>query len=509
VRTPVNISGQVVRGVSLLAGVALFSKVLSIAALVVLGGALAPADFGTYGIALGVLTLLYALRDGGIRQVLVQRGARSYSGLSGPVAWMLLLSNSVVGIVVYLAAPTISLWYADPGVALLLYCAAATLPLWVAGSMSRARLETQLQFRSLAIMDSISNVFHYGTMIIFALLGFGALSFVLPLLIVGIIDALVGYGLARDFPLSRSPRFRIWPALFARAKWLLLGGFFRAGARGGDYVVLGALVSSYVMGLYTFAYQVAWQSTALFGTALHRVLFPAMAALSRDTRRFQRSAVTSLAAMVIAASYIAFGLALTFPGLDSVLWQGKWLDAELPVQVLAVVFPLRLVADVVVSVVVATGQMRLAAALLLWNAIGTVIFAAIAGYVANSATEVAIWLACYIGVGGFTLGAIGYARVGILAASYADAVLRPWILALCCALVSALAYEPGLRGGDARTTPNLGWDATFAALVFITLYTASLRLMMPLVLTQIVHGLPGSLRSRLKHLLVLKAGEQL
>ncbi|MDP3426604.1 MAG: oligosaccharide flippase family protein, partial [Humidesulfovibrio sp.] len=88
-----SLTRQVASGMLWVAGSAVVGRLASFGSQLVLGWLLTPEDFALYAIAVSVSALLWVVKNGGLREVLTQRG-REYDALA-PAAWRIALGCNV------------------------------------------------------------------------------------------------------------------------------------------------------------------------------------------------------------------------------------------------------------------------------------------------------------------------------------------------------------------------------------------------------------------------------
>src|SRR2546428_3546362 len=102
-----------------------------------------------------------------------------------------------------------------------------------------------------------------GLSVLFAYLGFGAYSFVLPLLITGAAYAMVLFFLTKP-PIRLQPEFARWPSLAGLSSLVLLARILSRIILQGDTIILGLVYATEVVGIYYFAYGLSVQAVVLF-----------------------------------------------------------------------------------------------------------------------------------------------------------------------------------------------------------------------------------------------------
>jgi O-antigen/teichoic acid export membrane protein len=327
-----NLGFAAAKGFTYVTAQAVLLKMSSVLGQVALAWLLEPRHFGLVGLCYSVTSLIGVMQNLGLGNVLVQR-QRAYQRWAGPILWLSLSVGCVAGFVMFAAAPVVARIYDEPGVTGLIRVVAVGAPLTALMIVPMARLQIDLQFRTLAIVGIAQGVGQMVLSVLFAYLGFGAYSFVLPLPLVAIavnvvLWTIVGVG----FPWR--PRFRKWRYVAGDGLVLTLGrGSFSLISQG-DYIVLGMMYASETVGTYFFAFNLSLQFVSLIAPRVVRVLFPVLSRMQATPQR-QFSAFVrvqrTVAHVTLPAALLQAAIAAP---LIHLVFEPKWYDAIPLVQIL-------------------------------------------------------------------------------------------------------------------------------------------------------------------------------
>ena len=328
-----SLTGRTLSGLKWAGLSAAAQAVASLAILAVLSRLLTPADFGVLAMALVFVTAAQVLGHRNMGSAIVQRHDLS----DRHVAVALTLSAAAGAVLagsVWLLAPAIGRFFAEPAVAPALGALSLAIAISGLATVPEFLLRRQLRFRALAVAELLSQVLGYGLVAIaMAALGFG-------------VWALVWGTLAREAVLAaavlaagpRLPR----PGLARReAGELLRAGagfssiaFFDLVARQGSRLIVGRWLGAASLGHYTRATALA-AFAGYPGRIVGRVLFPAMAQRQHRTDRLEAVFLHGSEFLALLALPASLMLAVSAPEIVSVILGAQW-DAAVPVlQVLA------------------------------------------------------------------------------------------------------------------------------------------------------------------------------
>lgn len=330
-----------------------FGKGTGIITQVALAWLLLPEHFGLVGLALTVSAFVGLLMQAGIREVLIHR-YRRYALWVTPAFWMSLAIGLATAGLMLLAGPLAVRLYGEPALAGLLAVLAIGSPLSAAVAIPTAALQAELRFRFLARLTMLEAVGKMVLSILFAWLGFGAYSFVLPLPILSAARLVIEWRAVRP-PVGRHPQFRRWKYLLRDSGALLLGGFVIAIIAQGDYIILGAMFSAAVVGIYFFAFGLSMQAVSMLSAQVSTVLFPALAKID-DPIRQTRIYLDSLRLFALVTTPVAAIQILAADPLIRLFFAERWYGAITLIQILSIAVGFRLVAATGVALLQAQGR---------------------------------------------------------------------------------------------------------------------------------------------------------
>jgi O-antigen/teichoic acid export membrane protein len=357
-----------------------------------------------------------------------------------------------------------------------------------------------MEFKKLARLKVIAAFARSGSMILFALAGLGPLSFALPLIVYALCQTIIGYILVRDTLWTRRPRFRMWPAIFARTKWLLIAAMALAAFSQGDYLVLGFTVTAETLGLYFFAFQLALQIHQLLGHNLGMVLFPALTRLQDQPARLRNATLRAIRMLACIGAAASAALAAVAEPLEALVWRGNWHAAVPAIQIMGLLFVFRLLLPILQSLLWSRGQFAKLAGLGTGLAAGLMTATAVAGLAFPTPAGIALTVCAFFAVGVTAALAIAVKPIGITPKQLVSAIVIPWLPAAAAAAL-ALATDRFLLTPATESLPQPGAAAARVA-ALAALYAATLavtvRLAMPGTTAELLNLCPAKLRPTMR-----------
>jgi O-antigen/teichoic acid export membrane protein len=395
-------------------------------------------DYGVYAIAISLSVLLSVLRDGGLPQVLEQKGDR-FDSFAGAVFWMMLAMNCATALLLALIAKPAANFYGIADLADVVMLFAITIPLSVVPSVLSARLVVDLKFRELGLVQVISAMTRNGLLLFFAWSGFGARSFLLPVLVTSVTDSLLLWLIARCSPWTMAPKFHLWRELFAEGRWVLLGTFSIAVGNNGSYFLLGKLLPADVVGTYFFAYQLVVQLGVLLSDNVYQILVGSFARMRGELTRLRAAVPPALDMIVLVGAAASLLIGAIYEPLERVLWHGKWASASVAIQILAVLWPVTAGASVLRALQMATGHFRQWGIVTLLGAFASIIGAGAGALWGGTAASTAVGFGLGAVFGVLLNAAIALPHIGISPVGAGSAVLKPWAIMIVAAVCARYA----------------------------------------------------------------------
>ena len=385
-------------------------KIASLAAQLVLGWILDSHDFALYAIAISWSTMVLALRNAGTQRLLIQKGSR-YDDFAGVCLKVALLFNGLGCVVLAATAPALSQIYESRSLLPLMWVIAVSLPIGTAAMVFQAKLSSDLNFATLARINIWSSLLRHASMVSFALLGFGAVSFVLPLIVVALFETAAGWHTVGRWPATRPLTWSAMQDVLRDSRWIMLTSFAGILVLNGDYLAISLLQPKEVLGVYYFGFQLSFSLAVLFTNGLESVMMPAFAMLEHDPSLQRHAFFKAVRVLVFGTTLACFGLLQGADALVHELWGGKW-DGAIPViQLLALSLPIKMIVPLSRSLLEAGGAWQFVAGLLLLDGIGT-IAAGAAGAWIGGVTAIAAALSAYNLVAGLALCGCVSIRIG-------------------------------------------------------------------------------------------------
>ena len=373
----------------------------------VLGWILAEDDFGVFAVAVGLGSLVYALPDGGIRRYLLERGPYASPNVRANAVWYSVVVSVVAALALALLAPLGGWLFDEQSVRSILLISAAAVLLGFFVPISRALLEIHGGVRTAELFDGAAIVVHYVLVALFAALDFGAVSLVLPLLIINPLLSLGGWLAVRRMGIPFGhPTSRGLVRIAVRSRPVVLMMAAVGLLRYGQFGALGLGASADVVGFYFFAHQLAMSSVLWLTNPVRRILVPTFASMHGDEWRRRRAALDSFLVSSLLIGTVPLLFAALARPIEGLVWRGRWEEAVLPIQILGASMAFEVVVVVALMLFQSEANARRRLELVAWRGAGLVVVMGLAGWLApeGSLGTIALTAGGYLAVSGLVIG---------------------------------------------------------------------------------------------------------
>ena len=323
-------------GAGLLLITSFFGRFLALLAQVVTGLVLSDGDFGIYAAAVGLQTIAGITRGGDAQTYLVTLPPTRRRFRVGTVFWVS-LSLYLVGIVpMLLVAPAVAARFDEPILLPLFWILSATLLTAPVRYVLQSKINARLEFRTNAKGVFIADATAYVLMVVLALTLRSPLALAIPILVGCVAQLLYLWKVAEPRSTDFVPHRRfLFPVLY-QLRWLIAVAAMMSLWTSGDYAVAEFLVPAAILGTYYFGYQLAVQPGRLFTTNLTNVLVPVVCRVMHEPERLRSAIKRLLGTGGFTIAIVNLGMFAVIASLEQVIWEGRWSNVVIAVQILSV-----------------------------------------------------------------------------------------------------------------------------------------------------------------------------
>jgi len=342
------------KGVSWMSSFRVVSRGLSFVKIAVLARVLTPSQFGVFGVASLVLTLLEIFLETGINIILIQvkKDIKDYVDS----AWTLsIIRGIIISLAIIISAPFVASFFRTPdALGILLFI--SIVP-FIRGFINPAEVKfrKELNFNyefwfrtSIFFVDAVVSI-------IFSLLTHSVYSLVFGLLAGAILEVVVSFVLIKPTP-KFTFRNSYLKEIFHKGKWITAYGIFNYFGENGDNIVVGRILGASSLGLYQMAYKLSILPISEVSDVVSGVVFPVYSKIEGDQKRLVTAFIKTMISIVLGAILVG-GILFAFPTqIVSIALGPQWLSIVPIIKVLVVFGVLRTISGPSSAVFLARGK---------------------------------------------------------------------------------------------------------------------------------------------------------
>ena len=308
------------------------NSVLSLVTTVVLARLLSPKDFGVVAIAMVVWEFVRLFGNVGVAAKLIHQQG-DVDRYASAAFWLNILVAFCLAMLTVLISPFAARFYNSELVRPMIILLALGFLVNSFGSVHSTLLNKALDFKKRSVIEVVVNSITNIITIIMAFAGYGVWSLVIPRVLCSPIQVFAFWSVC---PWRPNLEFNLshWKEIFGYGKYILGANLLRYVNINGDYMVIGKLLGSYELGLYTFAYHLANWPVKNIVYIVNGVAFPAFSTLQNDVNRMKEVFLKITRLLSLVSFPLLIGLLAVSNELIPVVYGEKWNRSIIPLQII-------------------------------------------------------------------------------------------------------------------------------------------------------------------------------
>lgn len=325
---------EAIRGISWLGAFRLFTRVLSFLRTIIIARILSPSQFGVYGIATLLLSLIEILTETGINVFLIQKKEDIDKYIN--TAWIVsIIRGFLISAVIIASASFVSDFFRNPEVFPLLMLISVVS--FIRGFINPSVVKFQKELNFNKEFYYRSSIFLIETIfsILLVLIMKNPIALIYGLLAGAIFEVIISFKFIKPVP-TFNYNGKIFKEIISRGKWVTGAGVFGYLFQNGDNMVVGRVLGTGPLGIYDMAYSISTLPLNEISDIVARVTFPVYVRISDDKKRLRRAYIKTILLTALFALPLLL-LFLLFPQQLILLFLGpNWIQAADILRVLAV-----------------------------------------------------------------------------------------------------------------------------------------------------------------------------
>lgn len=315
---------------------------------------LRPSDYGLMAIAGVMIGFASLFREMGLYSAMVQKRDMTSRQVEQAFGF-LIITNTAIYVIVFFCAPLLASFFGDPRLINMTRVLGVQFPLASIGVVQDAMLSRRMHFKRKSIVNLAVTLGNGFTTLAFALSGAGVWALVYGSL-AGAAIRPVGLIMAARYPCRpRLPRAEV-------ADMLRFGGFITTSRllwyvySQADVFIIGKLLGKTSLGYYSIAMELATLPMRKVSELLNQVGLAAYSSVQDDMAAVRSHYRKAIRIISILSFPIFWGISSISPDLVNVAIGQRWEPAIIPLQLLSLVMPIRMISHSGTGTLAAIGK---------------------------------------------------------------------------------------------------------------------------------------------------------
>lgn len=302
---------------------------------------LKPSDYGLMAMAEILIGFAALFREMGLYEAMIQKRDLTQRQIEQSFG-ILLLGNSLVYLLLFICAPWIAAFFGDPRLVDITRILGVQFPLAAVGVVQDAQLSRRMAFKRRSLVKLAVVITNSFTTLAFALSGAGVWALVYGSLAGAIVRPACLVLAAQYWCRPRFSHKDMGDMLrfssFITASRIIWYVYSKA-----DILLIGKLLGKEALGFYSVAMQLATLPMQKTAQILNQVGLAAYSSVQHDMAAIRSHYLKVIRVLSFIAFPVFWGISSISPELVTVVLGQRWAPAILPLQVLGLVMPIRMI----------------------------------------------------------------------------------------------------------------------------------------------------------------------
>jgi O-antigen/teichoic acid export membrane protein len=275
-----SLKQQTLSGIGWSAGAQIGKQGLQFIIFVILARLLTPQDFGLLGMILVFTGFTGLFSELGFGAAIIQRRKIEERHLSS-IFWLNIVAGLILTGIVFAIAPLIAGFYNEPRLKALTMLISVNFFIGSLTIVQRSILTRFMDFRKLAIIETLTMAIAGGFAITLAFIGFGVWSLAWQMLISTTVGVIIMWQVSDWKPMLCFDKNAV-KELIGFSSNLLGFNVFNYWVRNSDNLLVGKFIGSAGLGIYTRAYSIMLMPLNQISSTVGQVMFPSLSKIQDD-----------------------------------------------------------------------------------------------------------------------------------------------------------------------------------------------------------------------------------
>lgn len=327
-------SKHTIKGLSWMGGFRVFSRVIVFAKTAIIARILTPNQFGVFGIASLVLSLIEILTETGVNVFLVQE--KDDIDKYVDASWIMSIGRGIViSVLIIVTAPLVSGFFNSPDSYNLILLISIVPFLRGFINPSEVKFQKNLQFHQEFYFRSILFLVESFVSTMLVLITHETSALIWGMIVSVIAEIILSFMFIKPIPRIRFQKGQL-KMVISRGRWVTVAGVFNYLFHNADNMVVGRMLNTGSLGYYQMAYRISMLPITEVAEVFSKVTFPVYVKISEDSERLKKAFLKTtigVSVLVIPLGFLFFFF--PFPIIKLVLGP-KWIEIAPVLQILAI-----------------------------------------------------------------------------------------------------------------------------------------------------------------------------
>lgn len=336
-----SLRNDVLHSMKWLAGARFAGQIVTWAITLVVIRILKPTDYGLMAIAEVLIGFAALFQELGLYSAMVQKRDLTERQVEQAFGFLILVNTAIYALV-FTIAPLLASFFDDPRLTNIVRILGIQFPLASVGVVQDAMLSRSMRFKQRSLASLVIMLSNGITTLSFALAGAGVWALVF--------GALTG-AVIRPIALSVAAQHWCRPRFSRKGMGDMLhfGGFITASGflwyvyTRSDVFIIGKILGKEILGFYSIAMQLASLPLQKIGETLNQVGLAAYSSIQHDMDSIRAHYLKVIRLLSFVAFPVFWGISSISPELVTVVLGPRWEQAVVPMQLLSLIMPLRMI----------------------------------------------------------------------------------------------------------------------------------------------------------------------
>ncbi len=336
-----SLRNDVLHSLKWLGGARLAGQLVAWAITIIVIRILKPSDYGLMAIAEVMIGFAALFQELGLYSAMVQKRDLTQRQIEQAFG-LLIIANTGIYLLVFALAPFLAQFFGDPRLTTIVRVLGIQFPLASVGVVQDAMLSRSMRFKRKSIANVVIVLSNGFTTLGFALAGAGVWALVFGNLAGSLIRPVALSMAARHWCRPRFSREGMAEMLHF-GSFVTLSGFLWYLYSRSDVFIIGKILGKEILGFYSIAMQLASLPIQKVGEVLNQVGLAAYSTIQHDMAAIRSHYLKVVRVLSFVAFPIFWGISSVSPELVNVVLGHRWTPAIIPLQLLSLVMPFRMV----------------------------------------------------------------------------------------------------------------------------------------------------------------------